>query len=73
MIRLLVPAESVTCSTINTRIVPVTANARFTPEELEQWRDKARASAEAVEVIAHLVASERKLGALKMRGNRDDD
>ena len=104
----------------------VTANARVTPEELEQWRGKARAAgtslsellrqamvrtrtwtaaaraaerertlqlarlgsnlnqiarwanthkagAEAVEVIAHLVAIERDLRALKVRGSDDDD
>ena len=104
----------------------VTANARVTPEELEQWRAKARAAgvslselvrqamartrtwtaaareaerertfqlarvgsnlnqiarwanthkaaAEAVEVIAHLVAIERDLEALKVRGRHDDD
>ena len=104
----------------------VTANARVTPEELEQWRAKARAagvslselvrqamartrtwtaaardaerertfqlarigsnlnqiarwanthkaSAEAVEVIAHLMTIERELGALKVRGSGDDD
>ena len=104
----------------------VTANARVTPEELEQWRGKARAAgtslselvrqamartrtwtaaaraaerertlqlarlgsnlnqiarwanthkacAEAVEVIAHLVAIERELRALKVQSRRDDD
>ena len=104
----------------------VTANARVTPSELEQWRAKARAAgvslsellrqamtrtrtwtaaareaerertlqlarigsnlnqiarwanthkstAEAVEVIAHLAAIERELGALKVRSRRDDD
>ena len=104
----------------------VTANARVTPSELEQWRGKARAAgvslsellrqamartrtwtaaareterertlqlarigsnlnqiarwanthkaaAEAVEVIAHLVAIERELGELKVRGSDDDN
>ena len=41
--------------------------------QIARWANSHKTAAEAVQVVAHLVALERELGALSMRGGRRDD
>ena len=41
--------------------------------QIARWANTHKGGAEAVEVVAHLVALERELGALAVREDRDDD
>ena len=41
--------------------------------QIARWVNTHKTAAEAAEIVAHLVAIERELGALAVRGDRDDD
>ena len=41
--------------------------------QIARWANTYKTEAEAAEIVAHLVAIERDLGTLPVRGDRDDD
>ena len=41
--------------------------------QIARWANSHKGAAEAVQVVAHLVAIEREMGTLSMRGSRRDD